>query len=128
MIFTQQAAPTQHNTAGGTSGAGTGHVCSLPCFFLEQDELSGFAAAFPARDSLVSDPSTEAVCFAAQRLEQRAQGSQRTHVPGGLGWVFLGTAMIEQRLLWRRASNIVIAMAKSLVYFLFPDGAENTAG
>ena len=93
MIFTQQAAPTQHNTAGGTSGAGTGHVCGRPCFFLEQDELSGFAAAFPARDSLVSDPSTEAVCFAAQRLEQRAQGSQRTHVPGGLGWVLLGTAL-----------------------------------
>jgi hypothetical protein len=128
MIFTQQAAPTQYNTAGGTSGAATGHVCGLPCFFLEQDELSGFAAAFPARDSLVSDSSIEAVCFAAQRLEKRAQGSQGTHAPGGLGWVLLGTVTIEQRLLRRRASSFFMAMVESLVCFLFPDGDENIAG
>jgi hypothetical protein len=122
MIFTQQAAPTQHNTAGGTSGAETGRVCGLPCFFLERDELSGFAAAFPARDSLVSDPSIEAVCLAAQRLEKRAQGSQGTHAPGGLCWALLGTVTIEQRLLWRRASDIFMAMVESLVCFLFQMG------
>jgi hypothetical protein len=53
----------------------------------------------------------------------REEGSQRTHVPRGLGWVLLGTAMIEQRLFWRRASNIIMAMVESLVCFLFPDGA-----
>jgi len=36
--------------------------------------------------------------------------------------------MIEQRLLWRMASNIIMAMAESLVCFHLPDGDETIAG
>jgi hypothetical protein len=36
--------------------------------------------------------------------------------------------MIEQLLLWRRASNIIMAVVESLVCFLLPDGDDTIAG